>query len=183
MEYETLLAAAQRNPAGADFQTLRMAYAQSDQYAPYAHDVEGVEALRAALQGADMHTALEAAHDLLAYDYLDIEAHMAADYVCLRLGDEAQSAYHRAFARGLIDAILATGDGRDFGSAWIVLSIPEEYTVVRILGLRSTGQRLVQQDGHWFDVLSVQDPATGETQDMVFNIDLPRGWLHENMGG
>jgi len=182
MDYEDLLAAAQQNPADADFHTLRMAYAQSDLYAPYAHDVEGVEALRAALQGENMHAALEAAYDLLAYDYLDIEAHMAADYVCVQLGDEAQSAYHRTFARGLIDAILATGDGRGFGSAWIVLSIPEEYTVVRILGLRSTGQRLVQQDGHWFDVLSVQNPATGEAQEMYFNIDLPRGWLQQNMG-
>ncbi len=181
MTYDELLAAAQRNPAEADFHTLRLVYAQSDAYAPYAHDVENVEALRVALNAGQMEAARAAIHNLLAANYLDIEAHMAADYVCLVLGDEAQSAYHRAFAKGLIDAILATGDGRGFDSAWIVLSIPEEYTVLRVLGLRSTGQELASRDGRWFDILTAQRPGTGETLRLYFDIDLPRGWLSQQM--
>jgi hypothetical protein len=182
MNYDDLLAAAQQNPAEADFHTLRMAYAQSDAYAPYAHDAESVEGLNASLRAGNPQAAFEAAQRLLAANYLDIEAHMAADFVFVQSGDEAQSAYHRAFARGLIRAIMATGDGRDVDSAWIVLSISEEYTVLRVLGLQFKSQRLMQHEGHVFDVLSTRHNETGDEREVFFNIDLPNGWLSRNMG-
>ncbi|RPI94100.1 MAG: DUF4919 domain-containing protein, partial [Chloroflexi bacterium] len=114
MTYRELLAAAQADPAGADFHALRMAYAHSDEYNPYHHDAENVHALSEALHSGERQTALAPSNRLLDDDYLDIEAHMAADYVHTLLEHPTESAYHRAFATGLIRAILSTGDGRDF---------------------------------------------------------------------
>ncbi len=102
---------------------------------------------------AKKQAALEAINRLLDVHYLDIEAHMAADYVHTLLEHPEESAYHRAWATGLIRAILATGDGRDYDRAIIVLSVPEEYTMLRVMGFTPTEQSLVQHDGHWFDVL------------------------------
>ncbi|MCZ7541138.1 MAG: DUF4919 domain-containing protein [Anaerolineae bacterium] len=177
MDYYELLAAAQANPAGADFHTLRMAYARSDAYAPYAFNFAGVQALSQALAAGDFDAALRAAHDLLTANYLDIEAHMVADYVHTLRDSAGQAAYHRAFAQGLIGAILATGDGRSQNTAFIVLSTAEEYTVLRLLGYKSTMQRLVLEDNHAYDVLHGRHTRTGQEAEFYFNIDLPFGRL------
>jgi len=179
MTYREMLALAQQNPQDADFHALRMAYTRSAEYAPYSHDAERVATLGRALRAGDLAAALEASLALLDWNYLDIEAHMAADYVYTSLGDETESAYHRAFARGLIAAILATGDGHGPGGAFIVISVPEEYTVLRVLGLRAIQQALHQIDGHWFDVVDVQHRTTGASMQVYFNVDLPRGWLSD----
>lgn len=178
MSFQDLLANAQQHPDIADYHTLRMAYARSPEYAPYVHDLEGVERLRDALQCGDHEAALAAVGRLLAFNYLDIEAHMAADYIYTVQEDAERSAFHRMFARGLIDAIYHTGDGRSPETAFIVLSVTEEYLLLRLLGLTPGGQRLVVQDGHELDVFDVRDP-NGHEQQVYFNIDLPRRWLEQ----
>jgi hypothetical protein len=181
MTYEEMLAAVQADPEGGDYHALRMAYARTDEYAPYVQDAENIEKLRAALTSRDMESALEAVAQLLAQNYLDIEAHMAGDYVYTMLEQYDDSAYHRAFARGLIQAILATGNGRGFETAFIVLTVSEEYTVLRVMGLIPGNQQLVEHEGHWVDILSGRQRDKNETLDLYFNIDLPRGWLRDNM--
>lgn len=171
--YAELLAAARQYPESADFHALRMAYTRTDEYDPYQEHAALVEELGAALQAGELDQALAAIDGLLGANYLDIEAHMAADYVFTRQGDDANSAYHRAFATGLIRALLSTGTGADFGSALIVLSTSEEYLVLRILGLASQGQRLVEHEGHWFDILTVTRADQPHSLDLYFNIDLP----------
>lgn len=177
MTYCELLAGAQRNPDGADYHALRMAYSRSPEYAPYAQDAEQVTALQSALKASNLGAALEAALTLLDRNYLDIEAHMVADYVYMRLGDDAESAYHRAFAKGLVAAIVATGDGRGPGGAFIVISVAEEHTVMRMLGLRMVRQALVQHEDRWYDVIDTHHPQNGEPLQVYFDVDIPRRWL------
>ena len=183
MTYHDLLAAVQQHPAGADFHALRMAYARSEAYAPYNHDLDAVEALRDALPAADYAAALDAIARLLAVSYLDIEAHIAADYVYLQLDQPDRSAYHRAFAQGLLGAIYDTGDGQDFSSAFIVLAVPEEYTLLRMMGLRPRSQALIQHEGHWFDVIDATHAQTGAPVRVYFNIDIPHAWLQTHSAG
>ncbi|MBN1678894.1 MAG: DUF4919 domain-containing protein [Anaerolineae bacterium] len=182
MTYQDLLDAARRNSVGADYHALRMAYVRSDAYAPYADDRASVDALQNALHTGDLDAALDAIDTLLAHNYLDIEAHMAADYVYTRLENTAKAAYHRAFAKGLIDAIFGTGDGRRFESAFIVIRIAEEYTLLRIMRLVPDSQSLRQHQGHAYDVLQARDPASGQQHALYFNIDLPTGWLMRQRG-
>lgn len=182
--YAELLAAAQADPAGADFHALRMAYAQSTQYRPYTQQKGLIAALDGALRAADLDAALDATTALLNASYLDIEAHMAAAYVYTLREDIERAAHHQAFANGLIRAILDTGTGRDPDGAFIVLDIPEEYTVMRILGLEPSGQTLVNHQGQWLDRIDVRqrgaDPGATPLQ-IFFNVDLPRGWLGRRM--
>ncbi|HML24111.1 MAG TPA: DUF4919 domain-containing protein [Aggregatilinea sp.] len=180
MSFQDLLARIQQQPQDADYHSLRMAYARSPEYAPYVHDLEGVERLRDALQSGDLEAALLAVGRLLSFNYLDIEAHMAADYVYTMQGDTDRSTYHRTVARGLIDAINDTGDGNSPETAYIVLNIPEEYTFMRLLGYTPGQQTLVTRDEHEFDMFDVEDPE-GQTRQIYFNIDLPRQWLEGQM--
>ncbi|MCD4684958.1 MAG: DUF4919 domain-containing protein [Anaerolineae bacterium] len=181
MDYDTLLAAAKADPVMADFHALRMAYVRSDQYAPYDMLGDAVVVLRDALTGGDLDAALTAINELLAFNYLDIETHMAADYVHMQRENHEASAYHRAFARGLIQALLATGTGRDFASAWIVINTAEEYTVLRVLGFTPGGQRLMKHEGHSFDVLIAKPRNGGDPAELFFNIDLPFNQLSHQL--
>lgn len=182
--YSELLAAAQADPASADFHALRMAYAQSAQYRPYTQQKGPIAALDDALRAADLDAALGAATALLDANYLDIEAHMAAAYVYTMREAIERAAHHQAFANGLIRAILDTGTGRAPNSAFIVIDIPEEYTVMRILGLEPSGQTLINHQGQWLDRIDVRqrgaDPGAAALQ-IFFNVDLPRGWLSRRM--
>lgn len=181
MTYTNLLADARANPVGADYQALRLAYARSSAYNPYANDTKNVQKLRDALPAQKWPAALKAIDALLAANYLDIEAHIAADYVHVRREDTDQAAYHRTFAKGLIDSIFQSGDGRDYQTAFIVISISEEYSALRMMGLTPGRQTLSEHAGHWFDVMDVRHPASGAMQ-VYFNIDIPNGWLARKMG-
>lgn len=156
MTYEELLKQAQLAPDKADYLTLRMAYTRSQDYAPYTRDLEAVEHLGQTLRLDKLDAAMEAIQQLLDIWYLDIEAHMAADYVYVRRQSNERSAYHRAFAKGLINSILASGNGQSFETAYIVTDIREEYVVLRVLGLRQHKQSLRQWGNSWFDVFDTQ---------------------------
>ena len=78
----------------------------------------------------------------------------------------------------LVDSILDSGDGRDFASAFKVITVEEEYAVLRVLGLRVMGQALVTHDGSQFDQMQVKEPKSGKELVLYFNIDLPLNWLN-----
>lgn len=181
MTYYDLLAAAHQNPDGADYHALRMSYAQSAQYNPYARDAEHLKILRAAMHAGDLEGALEAVDALLDASYVNIEAHIAADYIYTRLGDEAKMQFHRLFARGLINSIFESGDGREPDTAFIVIDVAEEYVLLQVMGFKPSGQALQQHNGHWIDAMDAEHLVSGDRITVYFNIDLPRKWLDSHM--
>ncbi len=83
---------------------------------------------------------------------------------------------------GLIESILASGDGESMTSAYIVMSTTDEYSVLNYLGLRSSMQALQHAEGHSFDILT----ATTEYEEELkvhFNIDIPFGSLNSSLSG
>ena len=183
-DYHELLSAAKEDPSSADYHTLRMAYTRSDRYRPYTQQKGLIAALDTALRASDLDGALNVAQQLLGANYLDIEAHMAAAYVYTMQENVEMAAHHQLFANGLIKAILNSGTGRDPDSAFIVIDIPEEYTIMRILGLEPSGQKLLNQQGRWLDAFDVHQRGAGDDATafkIYFNIDLPRGWLNRRM--
>lgn len=183
-EYQELLAAAKEDPSSTDFHALRMAYTRSDRYRPYTQQKGLITALDSALRASDLAGALNVANTLLSANYLDIEAHMAAAYVYTMQENVVLAAHHQLFANGLIQAILKSGTGRDPDGAFIVIDIPEEYTIMRVLGLEPAGQKLLNHQGQWVDMLDVRQRGAGDDATafkIYFNVDLPRGWLSRRM--
>ncbi|MGQ9849069.1 MAG: DUF4919 domain-containing protein [Aggregatilineaceae bacterium] len=177
MTYQELLDAVRADPVDADYHALRMAYTRSDHYQPHPHDHDTVALMNEALRIGDLDGAMVATQKLLDRDYLDIMAHMVADYIYTSRDDTERALYHRAIARGLIDAVLATGNGNDFHTAFIVINTLEEYVILRVLGFVLLQQEFVEHEGHYFDVLVAQHQQTGDMMRFVFNIDLPFGWF------
>lgn len=73
---------------------------------------------------------------------------------------------------GHIMAIIASGDGLDYATAYIVTTTSNQYELLSYLGLRSQGQALVNDGGHSYDLQKCID-AAGNNVELYFNIDLP----------
>jgi tetratricopeptide (TPR) repeat protein len=89
---------------------------------------------------------------------------------------KADEYFHKYY--GFITSILATGDGKNPESAYIVISTNEEYTLMEYLGLRVSRQSLTEQKNQYFDILT-GIASSGEEKKVYFNIDKPFGSLNK----
>jgi len=77
---------------------------------------------------------------------------------------------------GIVESMLATGNGKSYQDAYIVTAPSHEYDLLNYLGLTSTQQSLHDHEGHSYDILRAK--AEDETiTDIHFNIDKPFGSL------
>jgi hypothetical protein len=151
-----------------DFKAARMLYAELDAYSPMG----GQGGYTKLIAAGENQKALDLADETLRENYLDIDAHWAALTVANTLKDEKRSAHHLYMVKGILDSIVKSGDGRSEATAFVVISISEEYAMLRAFKLRSKGQAALRKDGHNFDVLTCVDPAKPETEaKMYFNTD------------
>jgi hypothetical protein len=49
------------------------------------------------------------------------------------------------------------------------------------LGLRPTGQALIEDKGHHYDKMTTQEPKTEQTTTYYFNVDKPFNWLGNSL--
>jgi hypothetical protein len=168
--YQTLLASAKTGAQAADWAALRLAYADSAEF-----DLTGDrtdkprKAMFAALNTGDDKAALAEAKLILDQDYVDIDAHVAANLAYQHLGDAAAAKREHDIVVGLLRSIR-TGDGSSPASAFTVISVGEEYAMMRAFAMKVSGQALVQKAGHSYDKLDVTD-ADGKAMSFYFLID------------
>lgn len=169
--YQQLIARVRATDRSVDFLQVRRMFTQSRTYRPYADSRE--EAMLDALDERQPARALEIARTILDANYLNIEAHFAGTVACSALMDSACASHHQFVAQGLLNSIAASGDGRSPESAFAVVSAPEEYAIARVMGADVREQALRRTiDGHAFDVLTLEDPKTGDVRQLYFNVDL-----------
>jgi hypothetical protein len=169
--FDGLLARVRQSDESVDFLQLRRLYADSDAYSPFRDDAE--ESMIAAFGASDYEGVLKIARGILARNYMNLEAHFASTLVCDTLGNTACAAHHAYVARGILRSIAASGDGKAPATAYVVVSTPEEYALVRALGVEVLRQSLIRSDdGHAYDLLTVRDKRTGEESQLYFNVDL-----------
>ncbi len=167
---EALLARIKASDPAVDFALARRLYSESPAYTPL-RDVDEPRLREVISRGANMMT-LEVARAILARNYLNVDAHLAAAVACDALADMACRLHHEYAARGILDSIVRSGDGRTVETAWVVISVPEEYAIVAVLGMRVLGQEVVRRDGRYYDRLTVRDVDSNADSELFFNIDL-----------
>lgn len=164
-----------------DFTELRMAYASSSFYMPYGEDLEIDRAMRKAYNDGDYEIAIRHAKKLLADNFLDIDCHIYCSMAYEALDNKKRSDYHRYIALGLLRSIADSGDGKTKKSAFIVISVAEEYAYLDMMGLKMKQQSLIEDNGHEYDVLETEDKETGEKITLYFNVDLPLKWFRQQL--
>lgn len=169
-----LARAAETSPETADFLALRRAYMASDIYRPTSHYSSGK--LMGNTNGLGSFEEVAAfCTNVLEHNPMDLEARMLLDYALQKTDKADEALRQKAFIRGMLAAIFQNGDGKSFESAWQVVAVAEEYTVLSVLGLKSSSQQLTEHGDQWFDVLQVsQRGKTGEdVHEVYFDITTP----------
>jgi hypothetical protein len=171
-EYGKLLAELKSGNTQVDFARLRLSYVDSPQR-KVAKDISGAQkAMFAAMQAKDYAKALKEAETVLAAEYVNIDAHMVASMAAKYTGADDKADFHRAVVTGLLDSIRHSGDGKTAKTAWVVISVDEEYSMLRAFSLRPSGQALIHQDGHSYDEMKAKQ-QDGTEQTFYFNVDIP----------
>ena len=179
--YEALVARAKGGDATLDYRALRDAYAQSPHYQPYGGDFDDArKAMISAFNAHDCANALGAADKVEAAIFIDITAHLVSRHCFDQAGDKAKADLHRAIAHGLMDSIIASGDGKTTKTAFLVVTINEEYDALSAFQLQLGTQTLVQDDGHTFDRMDAKTKSQ-QNVTLFFQIDRPMAWLSHSL--
>jgi hypothetical protein len=179
--YDSLLAQAKKGDPKTDFLKLRMTFTKTAGYNPYFFDRKMYQEMSAAFAAKDYDKAIMHADKILAAKYVDIDAHAVAMRSYAALGKTDQAKLHRVVIDGLVQSILKSGNGKSPASAYVVISTDEEYAILGALGLKSTKQALVNENGQKFDRLTVRDEKSKEPAAMYFNVNTQFSWLAERM--
>lgn len=180
--YNELLERAKRGDRDLDYQALRYAYAASPGYHPYGGSLRALKtAMGKAYREKDCARVNGEAAKILEIDYVDIDAHMLADLCFRQLGDTARAEFHRAAARGLMRSILQSGDGKSPESAFVVIAVDEEYSLIGAMSLKVQKQSLVNRDGHAYDRMDVTGADADKADVLFFNVDRPLSWMNEQL--
>ncbi|HWG21935.1 MAG TPA: DUF4919 domain-containing protein [Terracidiphilus sp.] len=172
-EYAALLATLNGGNTSIDFTRLRVSYMDSPEYKQAKDTTDAEKAMFEALDARDFPKALKSAETVLASEYVNIDAHFVAFSACKQMGAMDQAQFHLTIFRGLIDSIRSSGDGSSPEKAWVVITVHEEYVLLRVLGFRPSGQSVMNQNGHSYDVMKVKNAKDGSDQTFYFNVDIP----------
>ena len=170
-KYDALLEQAKKGEGAVDYKALRFAYFETPAYNPLVGMID-YRALWTQVMQQNWPEAAKQAEAVLAKNYVDANAHMVAFIAYREQGDTEKAKLHRRWADGLLDSIKAGGDGKSPDTAWHVISISEEYAVMRSMSLRAAGQSLANVNGHAYDVMKTVDPKNVEAT-YYFNVDKP----------
>jgi len=180
--YESMVAALRAGDTNTDYQALRHAYAASAGYDPYGMKLQTLlPGMLDAFGKKDCKTALADAGKIGAIDYTEINAHLVAAMCLEDMGDKTESIRQHEIFLGLVDSILKSGDGYAPKTAYRVVTLDEEYTLLTILKLESHGQALIQNDGHSYDRFEVSTDDTKEQGTIFFEIDPIFGLLQHEL--
>jgi len=168
--YDALVAAAKKGEK-VDFTRMRVAFTESKAYSPIAID-GAANQMNQAFAMLDHAGAATAAEIVLRKKFVDIAAHRIAAMSYAELEKKDKSEFHNKIYRGLIDSVLASGDGSSPEKAYVVIATDEEYEVLDHLKVRSDKQALLMQKGEHFDRLDGIDKATKKTKTLYFNVSI-----------
>jgi len=166
--YQSLLAIAKANAPNADWRALRLAFAARPSFNVFGGG-DTRKDMFLALEKGDCATALPAAETTLDAAYVDIDAHFVAAFCEDAAGHAEAAKLDRDIGAGLA-ASIQTGDGLSEASAFTPIDVEEEYALMRVMGQKVTGQTMVNDGGHSYDLLSTVD-AKGEPGKYYFLID------------
>lgn len=128
--------------AEVDFGALRDAYGARVDYDERCEDRDLKKRAAEALNGEDYAEAVNLIEPALKRCPVSAQLHLWKAGALMELGRDDEAKVHKRWFLGLIQSVLDSGDGKTAETAFITISIPEEYLVLRFLGLEAETQAL-----------------------------------------
>jgi hypothetical protein len=143
-----------------DFLTLRTEFGDRSDFAALCERDRPVREWHAASEASDWKTLLASTAKWLDRCPVDIDAHLLSAVANERTAQHVEAAAHASWFRGLVDSVLASGSGNSTDSPYVVISVDEEYAVLRALRLQPEGQTLLNGS---IDAISTTDASGNES--------------------
>ncbi len=179
--YSSLLARVKNFDRSVDFTALRLAYAGTPEYDPLDKYGGAQAAMFDALKNKQYETALKHVQSILDKNYVDIDVHLVCKYIYGEMNNPEKRDFHQFVAKGLIDSILNSGDGKSLETAYLVINKDEQTIILAVLGLREKTQSAKKSNGRIYEVIEAIDRETGKTSLLYFDVDIPIKRLTNNM--
>lgn len=173
--YDLLVSRLRGGDTLVNYTAARMAYAKTPQYKPYPVRWEGNHAMFDALERRKYAEVRRLSDSILSTNYVDADAHLGAMAAALSMGDSARGRFHGAVYRGLIGSIGARS-GRTVDSAMIVITLQEEYALLRARGLERTWVAMFQCGRQLCVQMEVIDRKSRTKSTLYFDISIPQAW-------
>jgi hypothetical protein len=182
--YEQWVAMAEAGDPGVDYTALRQAYVRSPAYDGYGSSWR--DAKTEFIQAANKHDcskAIAAADAIRKADYTYPLLHLTLANCYDSQGDAEHAKREEAVFEGLRDSLFKSGDGKSPDTAFVVVTMSEEYFVLIWRKLAPKGQALVHKGEHNYDRMEGVNTETGDTEELYFNVDALFGSLLRKFGG
>ena len=194
--YEELVADAKAGhiPEGLDLKQLRLKYAESPSYDPEAGSAE-ISEMNQKLADKDYDAALQIASDILAKQYVNIDAHRVMAKVYDKWSHGAAK-LHYLIALGLTRSIYASaGDGKNpncqysyaescgtsIGTALKLISLQEEGALARGGGLQPVKRSSMKEGGHSYDVVNFVNTNDNSPVTLYFDVTVPEQYAEKSL--
>jgi hypothetical protein len=174
--YDDYVAQVKAGKIEIDYTAFRLAYAASSKYAPYGV-VEILSKLKKAYDAGDCPSAMAHAREVFEVNFVHMEAHKIAAFCLKKAGNEEEARREYAMFLGLFSSVLKSGDGKSPETAFVVIAVDEEYSVLETASLTPVKQALVNHRGSAFDRFEVKLPESDQTVTLFFNVDRPHAQL------
>jgi hypothetical protein len=148
--YRQLVAAAKANPSAVNFSELRSAYVKSGLYKG-----DGSDPMSFFLTKPIPARVSEFVDDNFAI--VGTHLYVLSTYPV----DAPERAMHTQALARIVAAMIARTDGKSPESAIRILTVSEEYDLIRLLKLAPRGQALITQNGIPYDRMSVASTSAG----------------------
>lgn len=173
LSYEDYVSQVKAGKVDIDYTAFRLAYTASPKYADPWTFRELRIAMRKAYDAGDCPTAMARAAEIFEVNYVNIDAHLTAALCHKKDGNAERERHEIAVFRGLVFSVLKSGDGKSPKTAFVVISVDEEYAAMQALGVKLDRQLLVQEGGSSFDLIEAKKLDSGEPVTLYFNVDRP----------
>lgn len=167
-QYQQQISWIKSGDSNADFTALREAFSRTASYAPYL--VRPVESAIADYEQQRYDQCVETAEQTLERQYGHIQAHFLVMACQRELGNHAVAEFHDSVVRGLLESIDQSGDGQSPDSAITTYDMQELYTYLEFMGLNAVGQKLITDNGRWYDVMTVTYEDEQREFELYFDI-------------
>src|SRR5215831_1465533 len=124
------------NPFSVDFDRLRAEFGARSDFVEICEKDRPLHQLADLVIQKDWNTILVTSEPWLQRCPVDIDAHLIRAVALKELKRLTESEHHMNWFRGLVDSVLTSGDGRTPQTAFVVISIAEEYSILRVLRVR-----------------------------------------------
>ena len=128
-----------------DFDELRLSYGERDDLMEACERDRPLREAFEALEARDWQTVIQLSDSWLARCMVDIDFHHLRAVALAELERTSESAQQLRWRDGLVDSVLRSGDGKTAETAWIVISVREEYSILREFGMQRKSQALTRE--------------------------------------